>query len=149
MVDILPIYYKSNLRLITKALKSLDLSKIKNRIQADYLLSHEIENQSMRSFLLKNLSKNEENKFYFKCNLDILHKKVFEVEKMIYFDQSFNGKVLFIKGENSDYINEKDLDQTKEIFPNLKFKIIKNAAHWVHAENPAQFLKNTHSFLKN
>ena len=68
---------------------------------------------------------------------------------MIHFDQSFNGKVLFIKGENSDYINEKDLDQTKEIFPNLKFKIIKNAAHWVHAENPAQFLKNTHSFLKN
>ena len=149
VVDILHIYYKSNLRLITKALKSLDLLKIKNRTQADYLLSHEIENKSMRSFLLKNLSKNEENKFYFKCNLDILHKKVFEVEKMIHFDQSFNGKVLFIKGENSDYINEKDLDQTKEMFPNLKFKIIKNAAHWVHAENPAQFLKNTHSFLKN
>ena len=149
VVDILPIYYNSNLRFITKALKSLDLSKIKNRSQADYLLSHEIDNQSMRSFLLKNLSKNEQNKFYFKCNLDTLQKKVFEVEKMIPFDQPFNGKVLIIKGENSDYINEKNLDQTKKMFPNLKFKIIKNAAHWVHAENPELFLEKTHSFLKN
>ena len=103
----------------------------------------------LRSFLLKNLSKNTDNRFYFKCNLEVLLKKLCEVEKAINCVKYFKNKVLFIKGANSDYINDEDFVIAKKMFPNSKLKSIENAGHWVHAENPIIFLEKTLIFLKN
>jgi pimeloyl-ACP methyl ester carboxylesterase len=34
------------------------------------------------------------------------------------------------------------------LFPNAKIVSIKNAGHWVHAENPVDFISETSNFLK-
>jgi len=149
IVDILPKAYDSGLETILSALKSIELSKIYSRQEANLLLMNKIHDKSMRSFLLKNLSKNTDNRFYFKCNLEVLLKKLYEVEKAINCVKYFKNKVLFIKGANSDYINDEDFVIAKKMFPNSKLKSIENAGHWVHAENPIIFFEKTLIFLKN
>tara|TARA_B100001057_G_scaffold448651_1_gene489153 strand:- start:1552 stop:2322 length:771 start_codon:yes stop_codon:yes gene_type:complete len=149
IVDILPKAYDSGLGTILNALKSIELSKISSRGQADILLMNEIKDKSMRGFLLKNLSKKTDKSFFFKCNIDILHKKIYEIEKAIVSKNYFKNKTLFIKGASSDYVNYDGYISAKKLFPNSKLISIENAGHWVHAENPKIFFEKTLIFLKN
>ena len=61
----------------------------------------------------------------------------------------FNKKTLFIKGKNSNYILNADLNLIKYHFPLAQIKSIAKAGHWVHAENPIEFYKTTMNFLCN
>jgi pimeloyl-ACP methyl ester carboxylesterase len=60
----------------------------------------------------------------------------------------FDGPTLFLKGEKSDYILPSDEENIFTLFPNAKIVPIKNAGHWVHAENPVDFISETSIFLK-
>ena len=42
----------------------------------------------------------------------------------------FLGKTLFIKGENSNYINVSHHPRIKNFFPNFNLKKITNSGHW-------------------
>ena len=55
--------------------------------------------------------------------------------------------MMFVKGENSDYINSKDLNRIRNHFSNSKFCEISNAGHWVHAENPNDLYDEIINFL--
>ncbi|MDX9697131.1 MAG: hypothetical protein RBT49_15175, partial [Bacteroidales bacterium] len=55
--------------------------------------------------------------------------------------------VLFIKGSESDYILENDQRAITTIYPQAEIKTIQNAGHWVHAEQPDEFLKTVKRFL--
>jgi len=59
----------------------------------------------------------------------------------------FVNDVLFIRGEKSNYIKDSDLDEIYEYFPNADLVTIPNAGHWVHAENPTQFVDALEDFL--
>lgn len=148
IVDILPIHYNSNFRIILNSLKSIDLNILNSRKEADTILSQTIKEPSLRGFLLKNLVRNN-NKFRFKFNLNILKSKFHEVESSLNLDSPFNGKTLFIKGENSNYVQEKEMKISQNYFPNLILKIVPDSGHWVHAENPDIFLEETLAFLKS
>ena len=55
--------------------------------------------------------------------------------------------MMFVKGENSDYIDSKDLNRIRNHFSNSKFCEISNAGHWVHAENPNDLYDEIINFL--
>ena len=59
----------------------------------------------------------------------------------------FSGETLFISGEKSNYILPQDEFQIKQQFPNSSIVTIKNAGHWVQAENPTDFNKVVKDFL--
>ena len=62
-------------------------------------------------------------------------------------NHSCDTPVLFIRGTRSDYINEKDKQIIKNVFP--KSKLIElDAGHWVHQERLDEFVKMTVDFLK-
>jgi pimeloyl-ACP methyl ester carboxylesterase len=44
--------------------------------------------------------------------------------------------VIFLKGENSDYIKPEEFSDITRIFPAAELKTIKNAGHWLQADNP-------------
>jgi pimeloyl-ACP methyl ester carboxylesterase len=62
---------------------------------------------------------------------------------------SFDRPTLFLKGAKSDYILPSDEENIFTLFPNAKIVSIKDAGHWVHAENPVDFIKETSNFLNN
>ncbi len=59
----------------------------------------------------------------------------------------FTGKVLFIKGENSNYIKNADKLVIKEYFKNVQIVKIKGSGHWVHAEKPDELVRVVKGFV--
>ncbi len=49
--------------------------------------------------------------------------------------------VVFIRGLKSPYIRDEDIPGIREIYPDAEIIDIPDAGHWLHAEQPALFLK--------
>ena len=52
----------------------------------------------------------------------------------------FDGPVLVMAGERSDYVRPEHHALFRSLFPRAAFTTVPAAGHWVHAENPAGFL---------
>jgi pimeloyl-ACP methyl ester carboxylesterase len=133
---------------IFDALCSLDISKFSNRKEIENKILEKIPEKRIVQFLLKNIKREKKTgKFQWKMNLKAIKDNYDKINKTIESDYTFSGDVLFIKGEDSDYILEKDKAQIQKLFPNAKFVTIKNAGHWVHAEQPDKLMQVINDFL--
>ena len=59
------------------------------------------------------------------------------------------NETLFLFGENSQYYNRDDIKNLSTDFENFNIKIISNSGHWIHAENPSDFLSSVDNFLSS
>ena len=59
----------------------------------------------------------------------------------------FRGRSLFIGGEKSKYIPLDDHDAIREQFPNAELTYVRNAGHYVQADNPKGFMDALLPFL--
>ncbi len=148
VIDIAPRFYPIHHDTILRALLSIDLENLKSRNEADELLSKYISDFGTKQFLLKNLARkeNDNTKFEWKFNLSVIAKNIHEVG-----EQTTGGSTaptLFIRGENSDYINRSDEAEIQKLYPNSEIVSI-NSGHWVHAEKPEEFYNAVFKFLKN
>lgn len=148
VVDIAPKYYPVHHMEILNGLRSIDLNTLQSRNEADKKLAETIQEPGIRQFLLKNLARNDD-KFYWKINLDVIEKKIENVGEGMDDAIEIDLPALFIRGEKSDYILNEDYDLIRDIFPKAKIATIKNSGHWVHAEKPAELLDMLTYFLKN
>jgi len=83
----------------------------------------------------------------FRFNLSSLTINNSEVGEALPSFTNFNEPTLFLRGENSDYITEDDEALIDAHFSNATIVTVKNAGHWLHAENPTQFYNEIVSFL--
>lgn len=147
VADISPRYYPIHHDTILEGLSQLDFSKITNRTEADEALSQYIPEHGIRQFLLKNLFWKETNKLGLRINLKVLKENLAEVGEPLPAHFTFNKSTLFVKGDKSEYIGPNDVAIIKQHFPFAKIETITNAGHWLHAENPKDFLETVISFL--
>ena len=148
VADIAPRKYSIIHNHIIEALLSINTNTLKTREQADIKLSQTIKSSLLRKFLLKNLYRDEYNKFKWRINLDAICGNLDSLGAQITSGQRYNGDTLFVKGELSDYIAEEDEAEIISLFPNSTIKSIPRATHWLHAENPEDFIKEIKGFLK-
>jgi len=136
---------------ILDGLSSINLANIENRVQVDDALAQTIESQRIRQFLLKNLRRNRDGSYHWKINIDVLKQNLPSVLIGLEDEKEelniYSNPTLFIKGENSDYINTTDEKMIKEYFSKSKIITINNASHWVHAEKPDEFIKAVKEFV--
>jgi len=62
---------------------------------------------------------------------------------------TFDKPTLFLKGENSGYINQDDESLIKAHFSEAKIITVKNSGHWIHVDNSEDFYDNVSHFLLN
>ncbi len=148
IADISPKYYAPHHQDILDSLQALDFSEIKSRTDAENELSNYIADKGIRMFLLKNIYRKSPTEFAFRINLKTLSDKVIEIGQPLAKNAVFKGKTLFLKGDRSNYILANELNTIANHFPNYTIKRISNAGHWLHAENPADFLQFTSKFLE-
>lgn len=148
VADIAPKYYPQHHQEILAGLDFLNENNISSRKQADEMLSEFISNQGIRLFLLKNLYRNGKDNYGLRLNLPVLKENIEEIGKPLPENAQFNGKTLFLRGGNSDYILDEDQDLIKKHFPNSSIKTIKNAGHWLHAEQKDAFFDESMRFLQ-
>ncbi len=137
---------------IIEALHSVDLSFVSSRSEIDKKLAESIPSASLRQFLLKNIKTDFNGRFHWKFNLDALENNLSEIFKGIDTLQlpdknALSFPVLFIRGELSGYLKERDLVCIQSIFSNASVNTIPQAGHWLHVEQPTLFIKAVKEFL--
>ncbi len=148
IADIAPKYYPPHHQDILDGLSTLDFETLKSRGEVDAALSLYVPDMGVRMFLLKNLYWREKGVLGLRINLRALVKNVSEIGIELPQDLSFNGDTLFLKGEKSNYILEDDKVRIIGQFPKATIKEVSRAGHWLHAENPNDFLTNVLEFVK-
>ena len=149
IADIAPRAYESHHDSVLKALNAVDFSKIKSRKEAEAVLHNYIPDFGTKQFLLKNIYwKDESNtQLDWRFNLKVIdgnYKNVGAEAPSL----TSNIPSLFIRGEKSNYVTEKDLSDIKNRFPNYKLVTIAESGHWIHAEKPNEFFEEVMGFIK-
>ena len=161
VADIAPKYYPPHHDSELIALQGLDLNEINSRKEAEESLKLSLHNEATIQFLLKNLywkdvEENEEQrengnadlkKLAWRFNLPAISKNWNAVGEAIPDDFRFNKSTLFLRGEKSGYITDQDVPVIQKHFPKAQIKTITNAGHWLHAENPGEFMDTTLTYL--
>ena len=125
---------------ILEGLKSLDLSIIDSRGDAQKALAEYIDDASIRQFLLKNLYWKTKGQLAWRINIPVLDGKIDEIVKELPHKEVLTD-TLFMRGGKSNYILEEDTEQIKSYFPVSEIYSIESAGHWIHAEAPTEFIE--------
>ncbi len=136
---------------IMNSMLNLDLKMLNSLKEIDQALAISLPDKRLRQFLFKNLRKNEVG-YSWGLNLtgllDSLQLLVEGLPREIIEQGGYKQyPVLFIKGENSSYIQDADEEVIKHVFPGAAITTIRNAGHWLHAEQPDIFVKIVKKFL--
>jgi len=147
VVDIAPKAYQGGHQEIFDALFSLDLSTIESRKAADEQLQLSIPDFGVRQFLLKNLTRQKTGGYGWKMNLSVIYESYAAILATIEITEPFENPTLFIRGERSKYISDKDEENIKKTFPTATIITISDAGHWLHAEQPEALLDAINAFI--
>lgn len=149
VVDIAPKTYPPHHGEILKGLRALPLHNLQSRQEADEALAVFVSEKAVRQFLLKNLYRTDTGCFELKCNIEALAKAEAKVGENLGKNDQYLGETLFVRGENSGYIEDLDKLVIQNHFPKATLQTIATAGHWVHAENPNDFYNCVKLFLEN
>ncbi|HUX19971.1 MAG TPA: alpha/beta fold hydrolase, partial [Spirochaetia bacterium] len=150
VVDIAPKRYRPHNIELRDAMLALDLSSIRTRRDAEDALSKRVPERSVQLFLLKNLVHEENGGFHWRLNLEGISKSFDETGVPIARGRRFDGPVLFLYGERSNYVEPReDAPLIYELFPNAQIRSIENATHWVHADAPNEVVREIEGFLSD
>ena len=147
VVDIAPVHYAHRFQTLFTSLQQLDLQSLQDRKSADSQLAQSIDEQEIRAYLLQNLVRRDGH-WQWRINLDSLCAGI---ETLMgfpdYTGHQYAGNTLFLYGERSDYVDQSEKQAAVRLFPNADFVEVKNAGHWIYAEQPEKFIQYVEEFL--
>ena len=147
VADIAPKKYNTDFhKNLLATLYKLPLEDFEKRSEIDELLSLTYKDKGMRLFLMKNLYRNEDKKFAWRFNIDVLLEKVHNIQEADFVNGKLNIPTHFIRGGNSDYINIADELLINKHFADFSICTIEGAGHWLHAESPERFYNEVMGF---
>lgn len=147
VLDIGPKSYPIRHRYILDGLKSIDLTSITKRSEADQQLALFIPSKPVRQFLLKNLERGDNGSFNWRINLDVIDRSIEVAGTPQQSDFPVFNEILFLRGSQSDYILDGDWGEILRLFPSAELKTIQNAGHWMHAEQPEAVMNAVKEFF--
>ena len=148
-VDIAPVDYGHGevFERYIELLKAVPLDEITSRRAADELLAPGIPQPAIRAFLLQNL-RAQHDRWSWRINLDAIADSIEVIAGFPFAAaEPFDGPTLFVGGGASDYVQERYHPIIKRLFPRARIERIKDAGHWVHAEQPEALLARIEEFL--
>jgi len=152
VADMSPVTYAKarEFRGYTSALRGIDLSRVERRGDADRMLEPEVPDPTVRSFLLQNL-RSGDGGWRWAANLEVLDRDLEAIgswpEERLDDTAPYDGPVLWLAGERSDYVREEYAEAMRRWFPRYRKVVLKGAGHWVHSERPEVFTEILRQFL--
>lgn len=147
VADIAPVEYAGNHDEVFKALAAVTLSTVQSRSEVAAILAEQLEEEGVPQFLLKSLYRTEQGSYAWRMNVGTLFERYQQLRAGYDGSGQFNGPTLFIKGENSNYVQAQHQSCIEKLFPHYRFKIIQGTGHWLHVEKPAVFNGLVERFL--
>ena len=147
VADISPRSYAPHHQDILAGLAAVDFTAKPSRGEVDTLLSSYVPDTMTRQFLLKSLYWKEPGQLSFRFNIEAFIDNQEVIGEALAEGTKYEGQTLFLKGGNSNYIQEKDEVLIASHFPKATVVEISNAGHWLHAENPKDFFNAVMQFI--
>ncbi len=147
MADIAPVAYEHHNAEIAAALAGLALSPGLTRAAADAALVEAVPEAGLRAFLLQNLVPGAHPHWRIGLHEIAAAMRVIEGWEAPRAGAVYRGPTLFVAGARSDYVRHEDRPVIRALFPAARFVTLKNAGHWLHADNPSGFVGVIEAFL--
>lgn len=144
VADIAPVSYQHTQAHFITAMRSVDLSRVTRRSDAQEQLAEAGVDAMLQSFFTQSLD--VENKCW-RLNLDTLEREMPHILSFPEIETHWDGAALFLTGANSEYVLAEHRGRIKSLFPGARFAKIPGAGHWLHAEKPREFEATVRSFL--
>jgi esterase len=149
VADVAPVPYEHSFDDYFDAMRGVDLAEVKRRADVEAALEPSIPEPGIRAFLLQNLVRDGRG-FAWQVNLDALAMQMDDITGWPddLPGRRFDGPTLFVGGDKSDYLKPRERSTILKLFPEARFMTLKNAGHWLHAEQPEAFIATVHAFLE-
>lgn len=148
VIDIAPKKYPPGHHEVIDALLSVNLDTLTDRHQAQSILEEKLTEPGVVQFLLKNLTRTKDGQYTWKMNLPLLVRSYQNILDEVTSGHVIDTPALFIRGENSDYVQDADLHIIGEMFSDYRLETIKGAGHWVHADKPNELFEKIIHFIR-
>jgi len=130
----------------------MDLDAYDSRAEADAAMAEHVHDARVRGFLLQNLRR-AAGHFAWQPNVAMLFEHLREIgsfpDPVVPEDPArvFDHPVLWLAGAESDYVQDEDVPRMKELFPRVVRVTVRDAGHWLHADQPEAFVSAVRTFL--
>ena len=131
---------------LVAAMRNLDLEHLASRTDANRRLSEAIPDPQVRGFLLQNLRRLGSD-WAWKANLDLLGDSLRIIGGWPRMDAVYDGPVWWVAGGKSHYVLREHAEPMRKLFPRVVTITLKQAGHWVHADEPDAFTSICTEFL--
>lgn len=149
VIDIAPVKYDHEYGAYIEAMRGVPLTELERRNDAEAHMKDLITDPGIRAFLLQNLGQ-DENGLAWQVNIDAIEK---EMTSILDFPgllgEPYEGPTLFLRGGNSDFIDDAHHAAIENLFPMAEHSVIDDAGHWVHAEKPAEVIAEIQRFIRS
>jgi pimeloyl-ACP methyl ester carboxylesterase len=145
VADIAPVPNPPRFGPMIAAMRALPLHDGMTRAAADAALSEVVPDPGMRAFVLQNLTFGGMPAW--KPDLTAIAEGLPDILGWPDFGTTYDGPTLFLGGARSDYILPEHRPLIRALFPRARIATLKDAGHWLHADNPEGFLAVVESFL--
>ncbi|MEQ8232238.1 MAG: alpha/beta fold hydrolase [Gammaproteobacteria bacterium] len=140
-VDIAPVSYPDRFAEMIRAMRALDLGRIRRRSDADSALVAAIPEDTVRAFILQNLVFHD-GRAGWRANLAALEAQMPHIlgPLPVAADARYDGPAWFVRGALSDRVTDAHLPTIARWFPHHRIETVAGGGHWPHAEAPQAFL---------
>lgn len=144
VADIAPVAYSHSQMSFVDAMRAVDLNQVAKRADAQAQLASQGVSHALQGFFTQSLD--IANKRWL-LNLDQLAQDMPAIMGFPPIAASWDGPALFLTGENSDYVTAAHRAPIRDLFPAARFVKLRDAGHWLHAEQPRAFEAAARAFF--
>ena len=139
-----PLWHQKTLEGVMRA----PVDKMQTRQEVDEYLKPWIDDAAERTFMLKNLTRSADGKgFSWRCNLEEISRGYLKIAGFSTALQTYPNRSLFIRGQNSHYINDSDIPLIKTLFPKAEIITLTGSGHLPHIQQADVFFSHVQQVL--
>ena len=145
VADVAPVRYEPHFRAVAAAMGAIPLHPGLTRADVDAALAEVAPDPRVRLFLSTNLRLGANPAW--RIGLPGIAAALPDIEG---WDEAgrYNGPVLVLAGERSEYIRPEHRPLFTALFPHARFATLRDAGHWLHADQPDAFVATVRAFLQ-
>jgi esterase len=147
VVDVAPKAYPPAHRSLLSAMRGIDLHRFTSYGEIGSALAPAISDPAVRQFVMKNLTREAGGEFRWRIGLDEIIANYEALIDAVIISTPFVKPACFMRGEQSNFIQDRDLPAIREAFPRAEFVTIPRAGHWVHSDAADAFYAAAAQFL--
>ena len=148
VADIAPVRYPPHLVAFAMAMRDLKRHPGLTRDEADAALAPTVADDGERAFLLSNLRLGASP--HWRIGLDEIIDGMDDIQDWpTIATNPYTGPTLFIAGARSRYLRPEYRPAIAALFPAARFVTLKNAGHWLHADDPDGFVTVVEAFARS